>query len=150
MSCKICKSNIGYEDGEAIPDGYGGYTGSSCWVQECKKGYTKKYEQDGLDCKGLEVITLKCQHCKQETAITDLKEGFCSENCKNTHLDMVKDQVINEEKRAKEIKSRLSKLSELDYLQHAEEISNLKLELNGCEHYLDEGRHILSAYGIAM
>lgn len=149
--CNNCQFNEIEFDGEAIPRYDGGFDGEGTWVSVCSKGQTKHHEESGLNCKKHKAIESKCYGCKSVIPLSQLNQGFCSEQCKKIYIENVKKIVVKDEIRLTEINNRISELK-LEKKTSVDEVEwmDLKLELQGVEHYLEEGKDILKKFGTVI
>jgi hypothetical protein len=147
--CLTCRFNGEEFDGEAIPRYDGGYDGGGQWVGVCDKSQIKHYKEGGINCKKYDSIKSKCSGCNKVFSITELSQGFHSEECKLDFIERVKKSVVNDGKRLIEIQNRLKELEPINNLPaNVIEWMELKGELQGVEHYFEEGKDILTRFGV--
>lgn len=137
-NCQQCKNNICELDGEAIPDGFGGYEGNSEYVNYCSKGKTKEYESGGNNCKRFKEIEGKCTCCKKIFPISSLTDGFCTNSCRKSYVKHVTTCVERDAMIVNELQAK-------DKLTIDEMTS-----LNGATYYLEEGLSILKSLKVEM
>lgn len=147
--CWTCQFNGEEFDGDVEQHYDGTCSGSGQFVGICNKGQDKHYKENGVNCKKHKVITTKCMGCNNIVPITELKDGFHSDECKNNYINSVKETVNKEEKRLLEINNKIKELKGLENVDEIE-LMNLQWDLRVTEDCIEEGKDILKAYGIAV
>lgn len=142
--CSVCQFNDNYVDGEVIYQGIPAEEGYYEWVNECKKGYTKKHKKGGVNCKGFKEIMMKCMGCGKEFPITQIKNGFCSEKCEKQYIQNIKSSVERDKERLIEVNKELFKLSKCTNKNKIIKMMELEYEKQALEHYIEEGEQILN------
>ena len=124
--CLICNS-IEVEGDEETMTGH----------NVCGKGYNKKFENGGIDCKGFKEVQRKCSYCNKTVPVSQLAHGLCSETCRNAQVEYAKAELEKCNKELIEVNKQLENKPPL----RSDDTMNLFMRQGYLEEYIAGFNH---------